>query len=189
MPTKTALPQTTAPPPRQRPEEILAQTLSGPAHPSPSDGWSPRGRGMFLLAMAVAGVLLVIAGLLVTKSLAPGPGNGKPLETGPGDGVAGQLLQTSGAGQPPSTAAPGINIPLTPTPAAHSAQAPGPAAPAPAPAASASPSAPADNTTHATTPPTTTPPPHPTTTLPCGLLGQSVSQVLFPCPSASHATN
>ena len=51
-----------AAPGRQRPEEILAQTLTGPAHPEASDGWSPRGRRVFLIALAVAGVVLLVAG-------------------------------------------------------------------------------------------------------------------------------
>src|SRR3954452_18997720 len=86
-------------PARQRPEEILAQTLSAPPHPEATDGWSARGRRIFLVAMAAAGVLLVVAGLLVSKQLAPGPGNPAPLETGPGNGLADQLLQTSAGDQ------------------------------------------------------------------------------------------
>src|SRR2546423_13224273 len=91
-----------AAPVRQRPEEILAQTLTAPPHPEATDGWSSRGRRIFLIAMAVAGVLLVVAGLLVTKELAPGPGNPAPLETGPGTRLAGPLLKSAGE-QPPAT--------------------------------------------------------------------------------------
>ena len=47
---------------RQRPEEILAQTLSGPGRQETADGWSSKGRRVFLLCMAVAGVVLVVAG-------------------------------------------------------------------------------------------------------------------------------
>src|SRR5437764_14668239 len=104
---------------RQRPEEILAQTLSAAPHPAATDGWSARGRRIFLIAMAVAGVVLVVAGLLVTKELAPGPGHPTPLETGPANGLAGQLLQSSTGNQPPapaqSAAAVGGILPTTPT--------------------------------------------------------------------------
>src|SRR5437764_8382708 len=95
---------------RQRPEEILAQTLSAAPHPEATDGWSARGRRIFLIAMAVAGVVLVVAGLLVTKELAPGPGRPTPLESGPGNGgLADQLLQSSAGDQPqPATAQTGV---------------------------------------------------------------------------------
>src|SRR5947209_18306523 len=86
-------------PARQRPEEILAQTLTATSHPEATDGWSSRGRRIFLIAMAAAGVVLVVAGLLVTKQLAPRTGNPAPLETGPGNGLAGQLLQQSAGDQ------------------------------------------------------------------------------------------
>ena len=78
-------------PSRQRPEEILAQTLGAAPRPGVTDGWSSQGRRIFLIVMAAAGIVLVIAGLLVTKELAPGPGSPAPLETGPGNGLAGQL--------------------------------------------------------------------------------------------------
>src|SRR6266576_1265766 len=68
---------------RQRPEDILAHTLSATAHPEATDGWSSRGRRIFLIAMAAAGVLLVVAGLLVTSELAPGTGSPAPVQTGP----------------------------------------------------------------------------------------------------------
>src|SRR5947209_10757912 len=103
---------------RQRPEEILAQTLSAPPHPEATDEWSARGRRIFLIAMAVAGVVLVVAGLLVTKELAPGPGHPTPVESGPGNGLASQLLQSSAGDQPPATAqaaAVGGILPATPT--------------------------------------------------------------------------
>src|SRR2546423_7148256 len=101
---------------RQRPEEILAQTLSAAPHPEATDGWSSRGRRIFLIAMAVAGVILVVAGLLVTKELAPGPGRPTPLESGPGNGLADQLLQSSaGSEQPPSTAQAAVAGGILPT--------------------------------------------------------------------------
>jgi len=171
----------TAAPSRQRPEEILAQTLSGPARSDTVDGWSSKGRRIFLLCMAVAGVVLVVAGLLVTKELAPGPGNPAPLQTGPGNGVADQLLQ-SNADEPPSapSASAALPLPLTPAPTSRPTRTdvlvPAPVgtdAPAPAPVAA--------NGQQPT--PTTGPPPSPTTTLPCtGVIGQTLQQSqLLPC--------
>ena len=104
VPRHAALTENAATPARQRPEEILAQTLSAPPHPEATDEWSARGRRIFLIAMAVAGVVLVVAGLLVTKELAPGPGHPTPVESGPGNGLASQLLQSSAGDQPPATA-------------------------------------------------------------------------------------
>jgi len=167
----------TAAPVRQRPEEILAQTLAAPRHPEATDGWSPQGRRIFLVAMAVAGVLLVVAGLLVTKELAPGPGTPAPLETGPGTGLAGQLLKP-GADEPPSTQSSNsvIALPLTTTPTARPVSSAAPnqtpaQIPSTAPLVKDSPT------------PTTTVPQPTTTTLPCaGLIGQSLqSTQLLPC--------
>jgi hypothetical protein len=164
-------------PVRQRPEEILAQTLTAPRHPEATDGWSSRGRRIFLIAMAVAGVLLVVAGLLVTKELAPGAGNPAPLETGPGNGLAGQLLKP-GADQPPSTQSPNgvIAVPLAATPTTHASV----AAPGTSPAAQSA--APTPKVNDSTTPTTAAPQPT-TTTVPCaGILGQSLqSTQLLPC--------
>src|SRR2546423_14371113 len=87
------VPRDTAAPARQRPEEILAHTLTGAAHADTVDGWSARGRRIFLIALAVAGVVLLGAGLLVTSKLGPGPGRPTPLESGPGNGLADQLLK------------------------------------------------------------------------------------------------
>ena len=167
-----------AAPVRQRPEEILAQTLTAPLHPEATDGWSSRGRRIFLISMAVAGVLLVVAGLLVTKELAPGPGNPAPLETGPGNGLAGQLLKP-GAEEPPSTQAPSgvIALPLSVTPPTRSASA------GPNQTPSESPSTGAPLVKDGTTPTPTTVPHSTTTTVPCaGLIGQSLqSAQLLPC--------
>lgn len=166
-----------AAPVRQRPEEILAQTLTAPPHPEATDEWSSRGRRVFLIVMAVAGVLLVVAGLLVTKELAPGPGNPAPLETGPGNGLAGQLLKP-GEEAPPSTQSPSgvIALPLSVTPTTRSAsggpnQSPG-EGPSTAPLVK-----------DGTTPTPTTVPRSTTTTVPCaGLIGQSLqSTQLLPC--------
>ena len=166
-----------AAPVRQRPEEILAQTLTAPPHPEATDEWSSRGRRIFLVAMAVAGVLLVVAGLLVTKELAPGQGNPAPLETGPGNGLAGQLLKP-GADQPASTqTTDGVFAgTLSPSPTARPAAGLG-ASQTPAAAPSTAPSV-KDSTTPTTTKPQTT-----TTTLPCaGLIGQSLQDTqLLPC--------
>src|SRR5438270_14064915 len=91
---------------RQRPEKNLAHTLTGGPHPEASDGWSPRGRRVFLIALAVAGVVLLVAGLLITSELGPGPGQPTPLESGPGNGLADQLLRPvteQGATTPPAS--------------------------------------------------------------------------------------
>jgi hypothetical protein len=173
---------------RQRPEEILAQTLSAAPHPEATEGWSERGRRIFLIAMAAAGVVLVVAGLLVTKQLAPGPGNPRPLETGPGNDLASQLLQSTGSEQPAAPGSATINIPLpsTPTtrPSRGASQAPSPLSPAFA-------TTPSDHTqsTTPTSTPTTTPTTAPSTTLPCGLLGLSLQQAQIPtCGSATRST-
>jgi len=172
----------TAAPSRQRPEEILAQTLSGPGRQETADGWSAKGRRVFLLCMAVAGVVLVVAGLLVTKELAPRPGNPAPLETGPGNGVADQLLRSSSGEEPPpapSSASAPLPLPLAPAPTS------GPTRSnvlAPSPVATDAPGQATGGTTGPTTP-TTTAPPSPTTTLPCsGVIGQTLQQSqLLPC--------
>src|SRR5437588_400207 len=144
----TALSHGAPAPGRQRPEEILAQTLSAPSHPEATDGWSSRGRRLFLIALAVAGIVLVVAGLLVTKELGPGPGNPAPLETGPGNGLANQLLQSSNGDQPASPATPNIAIPLPSTPTTGPAR-PTTHEPTLAPPAE---SQPTRDTTHRTTP-------------------------------------
>src|SRR5438270_4345710 len=179
-----AVPRDPAGSSRQRPEEILAHTLGVPSHPEATDGWSSRGRRLFLIAMAVAVVLLVVAGLLVTKQLGPGPGNPAPLETGPGNGLANQLLQSSNGDQPASPATPNIAIPLPSTPTTGPAR-PTTHEPTLGPPAE---SQPTGDTTHSTTPPTTTPP-SPTTTLPCGLLGQGLEQAQIPvCKTSTRST-
>ena len=181
VPSDTALSSSTAASGRQRPEEILAQTLSAPPHPEATDEWSSRGRRLFLIILAAAGVILVVAGLLVTNELAPGPGNPTPLETGPGDGLANQLLQSSNGAGPTPAAVPSIAIPLpaTPTPRPAPGSAPSSSAPLVFPA----PSTPTKNNTSNTTPPTTTP--HSTTTLPCGPLSQGLKSAGIPVCSTS----
>ena len=184
VPSDTALSHGAAAPGRQRPEEILAQTLSAPSHPEATDGWSSRGRRLFLIALAVAGIVLVVAGLLVTKELAPGPGNPQPLETGPGNGLANQLLQSSTGDQAPGTAVPNINIPLPSTPTTRPAPVNGRS---PAPLIAPGPPTPTNDTTHDTTAPTTTA--QPTTTLPCGLLGQGLQASQLPvCKTSTRST-
>jgi len=181
-PQNGEVPSEIAAPARQRPEEILAQTLSAPPHPEATEEWSSRGRRIFLIAMAVAGVILVVAGLLVTKELAPGPGHPTPVESGPGNGLANQLLQSSAGDQPPASAQDtpvgGILPAATPT------SRPGRAETQSSPLASTSP-VPQTQTQSSghtqTTTPTTTPPP--TTTIPCGgLLGQGLQQAQIPLP-------
>jgi len=185
VPSDTALSRQAAAPSRQRPEEILAQTLSAQPHPEATDGWSSRGRRLFLIAMAAAGVILVIAGLLVTKQLAPGQGHPTPLETGPGNGLANQLLQSSTGDQPaPATAGPSINIPLPSTPITRPAQSAGLS---PAQVVAPPPPQPTGGTTNTTSPPTTSP--QPTTTLPCGILNQGLQSAGLPmCKASTRST-
>jgi hypothetical protein len=166
-------------PVRQRPEDILAQTLSSAPHPEATDEWSARGRRIFLAAMAAAGVLLVVAGLLVTKELAPGAGNPAPLETGPGNGLADQLFRSGGETVPTTPAASNpIALPLPTTASARPARI---GAPSPTPVASAVGTPQPNNGTDQATAPN--PPPAPTTTIPCGgILGQSLQQAQIPLP-------
>jgi hypothetical protein len=171
---------------RQRPEEILAQTLSRSPHPEATDGWAAQRRRIFLIAMAAAGVILVVAGLLVTRELAPGTGRPAPVETGPGTGLANQLLETSAGSQtggpPPST---DIAIPIPSTPTTRPARAVGGASPSPI--ASLAPTA-QPNAQQPTT--ATTQPPSPTTTVPCGgLIGQGLQQIQLPCQSSTRSTS
>ena len=174
---------------RQRPEEILAQTLSGPAHPEATDGWSSRGRRIFLVAMAAAGVVLVVAGLLVTNELAPGAGSPAPVQTGPGSGLANQLLETS-SGAPDGTATTpsdiAIPIPSTPTTRPSKTLAPSPGA---APEQTTNNQS-TNNNTQPTSPPTTQPR-APTTTIPCqGLLGQGIQQAVpLPCRTGTQSSS
>jgi hypothetical protein len=170
---------------RQRPEEILAQTLSAAPHPEATEGWSERGRRIFLIAMAAAGVVLVVAGLLVTKQLAPGPGNPAPLESGPGNGLADQLLHNE---QPAPPAPATINIPLPTTQTTRPSKGAQSLTPLSPPVLTA-PAAPSQS---AAATPTTAPPQtqSPSTTLPCGLLGQSLqqAQLPIPCGAATRST-
>jgi hypothetical protein len=188
VPSDAAVRRDQAAPGRQRPEEILAHTLSAPPHPEVTDGWSARGRHIFLAAMAVAGVVLVVAGLLVTKQLAPGTGRPAPVQTGPGNGLAGQLLQTSEGDQsasPPGSTPLALPLPSTPTtrPAKASAASPNPVT-------TAGPSALPTPTPQQQTTATTPAPLAPTTTLPCtGLLGQTVQQIQLPCRAASSSNS
>ena len=177
VPSDAVLPRDAVLSTRQRPEEILAQTLSAPLHPEATDGWSSRGRRIFLIAMAVAGIILVVAGLIVTKELAPGPRRPTPLESGPGNGLADQLLQSSTGDQPPSTAPAAVGGILPATPANRPARASAQSTPAPiSPALPTQPT----NDTRVTTATTT---PSPTTTVPCtGLLGQATQQAQIPLP-------
>jgi hypothetical protein len=171
-------------PSRQRPEEILASTLTAAPHPEATDGWSARGRRIFLIAMAAAGVILVVVGLLVTKELAPGAGTPAPVRTGPNGGLTDQLLRSGGEEAPPTPAAStplALPLPSTPTTPAAKAGAPSTSPVTPAlPASNA-------NATGATAPaPSSSPPPGPTTTIPCaGLLGQTIQQAQIPLPCST----
>jgi hypothetical protein len=132
------------------------------------------------VALALAGAILLAAGLLITGELGPGPGQPSPLSTGPGNGVADQLLRPvtqEGTTTPPGTAL--LSLPATATtrPAGGStpSQLPG-VTPTPV-------------TTVPNSPQTTTPPPRqsPTTTLPCGILGQGLQSAQVPIPCRTPA--
>jgi hypothetical protein len=130
--------------------------------------------------MAVAGVVLVVAGLLVTNELAPGPSNPAPLQTGPGNGLADQLLQSDAeqAPQTPSASAP-LPLPLPSVPGATArSQRTGAPDPTTAPGVGS-----VSSNVATGDPPTTVPPRNPTTTVPCqGLVGQTLQQSqLLPC--------
>src|SRR5438309_248023 len=92
--------QDSQPATRQRPEEILARTLPVPAPADPNE-WSNRGRRLFFVGLAVAGLLLVVTGLVLTGQLTPGTGNPQPLVTGRDiNGQLPQLLAPAGAVAP-----------------------------------------------------------------------------------------
>src|SRR5947209_3171582 len=176
------VPNGTVAPGRQRPEEILAQTLRAPRHLEATDGWSTRGRRIFLVGLALAGAILLAAGLLVTGGLAPGPGQPKPLSTGPGNGVADQLLRPiidEGTTTPPGSAA----LPLPATPTSRPAGGTTPRQPP------GVPPTPVTTTPNTNSPPQTTPPPQqsPPTTLPCGILGQGLQSAQVPIPCRTPA--
>jgi hypothetical protein len=137
--------------------------------------------------MAVAGVVLVAAGLLVTNELAPGPGTPAPLETGPGNGLAGQLLQSNAEAPPQEPSANvALPLPLQPAPASRATRTE-PSAQAPAAPNVLSTGTGTEPVTASGQPtPTTTAPRGPTTTIPCtGLLGQTLQQAqLLPCRAA-----
>lgn len=172
-PQNGEVPEETQPTTRLRPEEILARSFPTPvaAETNGGDAWSPKARRLFLAGMAVAGALVVTAGLLLTGELGPGPGNPRPLETGPAAGpLSGNLLPGVDQQTPADPAA-------SPTPTTAAA---GPQAPTVSPAAVAAPTPNTDagqpQSTPATAAPstqtqTTAPPSAPTTTVPCTLLG------------------
>jgi hypothetical protein len=160
---------------RLRPEEILARSFSTPFRHESNEGWSPRGRRFFLLAMALAGAMLVSAGLLVTGELGPGPSNPKPVETGPDASVLAGVLQNgtepATPGAVPTTAAPSAkrgSVPVTTTPTASTTP-------------SNSPPVTPDHTNSTTE---TTQPKPTTTTLPCSILGARAPSNQIPpiCP-------
>jgi len=161
------------------PRRFLAQTLSAPRHLEATDAWSARGRRLFLVALALAGAILLAAGLLITGELGPGAGQPSPLSTGPGNGVADQLLRpVTQEGTTATTAGAALSLPATAT-----TRPAGGSTPSQLPGVTPTPvtTAPTIKTTQSTTPP-----PSPTTTLPCGILGQGLqsAQVPLPLPGA-----
>lgn len=171
---------------RQRPEDILAHTLTTTARregADGSDGWSPRGRRIFLIVMAVTGVLLVIGGLLVTNELAPNTGRTGSVNTGPSNGSAANLLHSEDE-QPTQTTAPAAgSTPLAiPIPGASTSRSAGPSdTSSPVPTPTAVPQGPSHVSADTPTP-TTTAPKAPTTTVPCGLVGQALQSAQVPLP-------
>ena len=165
-PQNDKVPEDTERAPRLRPEEILAQTFATHVPLQSSDGWSPKGRRLFLAAMALAGALFLAAGLVLTGELGPGPGGGStPLESGPNAGaLTGALLpdnsQTAAtpAPGPTATTAPGLR-PRNGGPAVI------------APTQNNDPTQPESTPTTVTRGPQPTTPPPPTTTVPCSVLG------------------
>src|SRR3954462_9474508 len=87
-PQNDEVPEETQRATRLRPEDIVARSFSTPVptEANGGDGWSPKARRLFLTGMAVVGILVVTVGLLLTGELSPGPGNPRPLETGPAPG-------------------------------------------------------------------------------------------------------
>jgi hypothetical protein len=133
-PQNGEVPQDSPPAVRLRPEEILAKTFSVPFPTEANEGWSPRARRLFLVALAVAGAVLVLSGLLLTGELGSGPGTPQPLGTGPditapGGGLLSPLVDQPGAATPPATTPPTVKTvpPVTtpsPQPAARSTATP-----------------------------------------------------------------
>src|SRR5438309_5578165 len=68
---------------RRRPEEIVADAFAEHVPVKATDGWSVRSRRTVLLAMAAAGAVMVVAGLVLTSGLGPSPASPRPLESGP----------------------------------------------------------------------------------------------------------
>jgi len=155
---------------RRRPEDIVAGSFPTPVATeiNGGDGWSPKARRLFLTAMAVVGALVVTVGLLLTGELGPGPGNPRPLETGPGSGAVNFLPTVDQPAAPPASAPPtASSAPSGPTPRAIS-----PVLATPSQSADEAQPPQATPTTAAPSTQTTTPPPKsPTTTAPCRLLG------------------
>ena len=160
---------------RLRPEEILAQSFGTPFRHESNDGWSPRSRRFFLAAMAMAGAMLVTAGLLVTGELGPGPtGSPKPLESGPDASALAGVLQPDGqpaASSATPTTGPSVQRGLVPASGSTTGS-----------TASAS-SAPVSGAATQATPPTTRPTtPTTSTTLACNLLGSKALSAQLPPP-------
>jgi len=165
--------------PRRRPEDIVAGAFHEPPPPSATETWSVRSRRTILAAMAVAGGLMVGAGLALTGGLGPGPGHPRPIEVSPDASVLAQTLLrpvTESQASVPTSA------PASPTTAITTS----PKAPTRSPESLATTVLPP--TTSATSPPATHAPPTgpgPTpTTQPCRLLTDQIgSAVSLPlCP-------
>jgi hypothetical protein len=152
---------------RKRNASAVCGPLSTPP-PGANDGWSANGRRLFLAAMALAGAILVTAGLLLTGELGPGPARPRGLETGPDASVlANQLLRPvteQGTAPPTSTPAPGTTATTIRTLGGVLPTKPNQSSPTPAPTTRTD--QPSPVVTDDGTGPSTT-----TTTLPCNLLG------------------
>src|SRR5207248_5014011 len=154
---------------RRRPEDIVADAFPDHVPASATEGWSVRSRRTILLAMAVAGAVMVAAGLALTGGLGPGPTSPRPLQAGSDASVlARSLLRPLEADQATTTTnAPATPLPTSPTPSApRRDQAPA-LVPSPTSGTAAGTATPSTGATpvHPAATPTTS------TTRPCALIG------------------
>src|SRR5438874_11883320 len=103
---------------RRTPEDIVADAFLEHIPASAIEGWSVRSRRTILMVMAVAGAVMVSAGLVLTAGLGPGPGRPRPIQAGTDvSALARSLLRPLAEQQdvplPPATANP---LPTSPPP-------------------------------------------------------------------------
>ena len=158
-------------PSRLRPEEILARSFPEPVPESATVGWSVRSRRTILVAMAVAGALMVSLGLALTGGLGPGPSSPRPIETGPDASVLAQQLLRLPAEEPGSTAT--TEVPAVPRKTNRSSSDTSASAPTAAPSSSTTPTAPGASTSRPAAAPSTT-----STTRPCSVLSSRINEAV-----------